>query len=343
MVDMTTQQAPTLSIQVGRYLPRLIFLGLAVHLLLPQLTSIENSYQIIMTMALWALGLAFAAQVLSYLGSGYMLQGITAAANYRISILYGVVVTLAANSIGLVAGGMVGNAAATYRWLRKRGASPQGAGLAGTLPIIFNNIILLMVTVLGLFHLLLVDQLSARQSASFILIILILGFIIGAAIWGTNHRDHMTSLAVRLSCKVARKRNRHCAAASTEDSMKRLFSAWDALRSGGWHGPALGAAMNIGFDLMTLYFLFMAAGHAVSPGVLLAGYGLPLLFGKIAFLLPGGVGVVEGTMAALYNGLGVPNPITVVVILAYRLLSFWLPTLLGFPIASYLQRSNRKN
>jgi uncharacterized protein (TIRG00374 family) len=50
------------------------------------------------------------------------------------------------------------------------------------------------------------------------------------------------------------------------------------------------------------------------------------------------VGIVEGTMAALYDGLGVPNAETVVVILAYRPISFWLPTLLGLPMVPYLQR-----
>jgi uncharacterized protein (TIRG00374 family) len=102
----------------------------------------------------------------------------------------------------------------------------------------------------------------------------------------------------------------------------------------------LGATANIFFDLGTLFFLFVAAGHTVSPGILLAGYGLPLLLGKVS-LLPGGVGIVEGTMAALYNGLGVPAPVTVVVILAYRLISFWLPTLVGFPLVPYLQRATR--
>ncbi len=53
----------------------------------------------------------------------------------------------------------------------------------------------------------------------------------------------------------------------------------------------------------------------------------------MAFLLPGGVGVVESTMAALYKGLGVPGSIAVVVILSYRLFSFWIPTLIGFSIA----------
>jgi uncharacterized protein (TIRG00374 family) len=57
--------------------------------------------------------------------------------------------------------------------------------------------------------------------------------------------------------------------------------------------------------------------------------------------LPGGVGVVEGTMAALYDGLGVPDAVMVVVILAYRCISFWFPALIGFPLIPYLQHLTR--
>lgn len=90
--------------------------------------------------------------------------------------------------------------------------------------------------------------------------------------------------------------------------------------------------------MLTLYFLFIAAGHPVSPGVLLTGYGIPLLIGRLAFFIPGGIGVVESTMVALYDNLGVPDPVSVVVVLAYRILSFWLPFLLGFPMIFLLQR-----
>jgi uncharacterized protein (TIRG00374 family) len=88
--------------------------------------------------------------------------------------------------------------------------------------------------------------------------------------------------------------------------------------------------------MLTLYLVFIAAGHPVSPAVLLAGYGLPLLLGK-APLLPGGVGIVESTMVALYTSLGVPNAVAVVVVLIYRFFSFWLPSLVGFPLVPYLQ------
>jgi len=60
----------------------------------------------------------------------------------------------------------------------------------------------------------------------------------------------------------------------------------------------------------------------------------------MAFLFPGGLGVVEGSMVILYDSLQVPNAVSVVVILGYRLLSFWLPSLLGFAAAAYLSRKS---
>ena len=51
----------------------LIILGLAVHLILPQITSLEKSWQVLTTLALWAVVLAFVAQILSYLGNGFSL------------------------------------------------------------------------------------------------------------------------------------------------------------------------------------------------------------------------------------------------------------------------------
>ena len=142
---------------------------------------------------------------------------------------------------------------------------------------------------------------------------------------------------------MARLRRKSFDPNSTRQELGDLFGAWDALWQGAWHRPAVGAFLNMAFDLLTLYFLFIAAGEYVSLGVLLAGYGLPLLLGKVAFIIPGGVGVVESSMTVLYNQLGIPPATTVVVVLGYRLISFWIPSLAGFPIAAYLERSQRRS
>jgi uncharacterized protein (TIRG00374 family) len=329
---------PPLVLKVGRHLLTLILLGLAVHLILPQIASFEESVQVIRTMALWAVLLAGLAEIISYIGYSYLINSVLAIANQRISTLKGVAITLAASSMGMLAGGTVGNAAATYRWIRKSGVSKEGSGLAGTLPTMFNNAIIILLATTGTVHLLLVHELSSLQFYTFILFLTLLSLCSLAVLWGRKHRKRFRAGAGKIAASFARIRKRPYNPAPIDNFINRLFAALDVLNKGGWQRPALAAVFSISLDMLTLYFFFIAAGHPVRPSILLVGYGLPLLLGKTAFLIPGGVGIVESTMAALYTGLGVPGPIVVVVILSYRMFSFWIPTLIGFPIAFYLQK-----
>lgn len=328
-----------LILKAGRHLLTLILLGLAVHLILPNIASFEESLQVIRTMTLWAVLLAGLAEIISYIGYSYLINSVLAIAKQHISILKGVAITLAASSMGMLAGGTLGNAAATYSWVRKTGVSKEGSGLAGTLPTMFNNAILIVLAAAGIVYMLLAHELSSVQFYAFLLILTLLSLGALAVSWGRKHRTRFKAKAVKIAAFFARDLKMPYNPALVESFVSRLFAALDILHNGGWQRPALAAAFSISLDMLTLYFFFIAAGHPVKPSILIVGYGLPLLFGKMTFLIPGGVGVVESTMAALYTGLGVPGPIAVVVILSYRMFSFWIPTLVGFPIAFYLQRA----
>jgi uncharacterized membrane protein YbhN (UPF0104 family) len=321
-----------------RYLLPLILLGLAVYVLLPQLATFEHTLQVLKAMEWWAVILAVLSQVLSYLGTGYLLTTIAAMVGQRITLLRGTMIFAGASSVGLLGGGPVGNTAVTYRWMRSSGVSAEGAVIAGWLPTLCNNGLLVLTGVFGLVNLLAAHKLTTLQVIGFGFTLALLGSSGGIIAWGVYRRAQLTALAIRLSAWWAHLRRRTPDPAPARATVERLFAAWDVLRTGHWHGPLLGAMMNTVFDMSTLYFLFVAAGHQIGPDVLLVGYGLPLLLGKVSFL-PGGVGIVEGTMTVLYDGLGVPDAVTVVVILIYRFISFWLPTLLGWPMAAYLQRA----
>jgi len=323
-----------------RYLLTLIVLGLAVHLILPQIASLEHSYEVIKDMVLWAFVLACLAQVGSYLGSGYLLSALARLSKGTLSIIRGTMITIAGYSFGMVAGGMVGSSAAIYRWMQKENVPSETATLAGTIPAVFNDIVLLLVSLIGLGHLLLVHQLSRLQGISFAAIVVVIVGLIVVTMIGLRKRDSLTQFAGLIGRRWANFRKRDYYPQKTEDWLNNLFEAVNTLMSGGWRGTILGEVFNVTFDMLTLYFLFIAAGHRVSIGVLLTGYGLPLLLGKMAFFLPGGVGVIESTMTGLYVSLGVPDAVTVVVVLAYRFLSFWLPLLLGFPMILVLQKKN---
>ena len=321
----------------------LMILGLAVHLLLPQIAALQNSWQVLAAMAYWAVGLAFTAQVISYLGSGYMLQSILRIANHYVPLWRTALIVLGSTSIGMVAGGTVGVTTAIYRWTSGGKGSMQGATMASIFLPQINNIILVLVSTFGLVHLILTHSLTRAQSIGYGATLLILGLIIGSLALAVRYRKQSIQAVVWVASRVTRLGRKSFDPTNTQREANHLFEAWDLLLQGAWRRPAIGAGLNVTFDMLTLYFVFLAAGEKISPGVLLAGYGLPLLLGKVAFILPGGVGVVETSMAALYTGLGIPHATAVIVVLGYRLISFWIPSLAGFPIAAYLERSLGKD
>jgi uncharacterized protein (TIRG00374 family) len=325
----------------ARYLVILIVLGLAVHLLLPQIATLERSLQVIRGMFYWAVALAALAEVSSYLSSGLLLKEIVKLSDGKLSAWRGAMITLAGASFGMVAGGMVGSAAAIFRWMQKEKIEQEVATLAGTIPAVLIDLVLVAVSLVGLVHLLLIHQLARWQGISFLVILVVLLGLIGLLVWGLRKREALQQWAAKIGRWWAKLVRRKYQPERTAEYLEGLFDAADTLLSGGWRGPLLGASLTVAFDMLTLYFLFIAAGHPVRLGVLLTGYGLPLLFGKMAFMIPGGVGVIESTMAGIYASLGVQDAVTVVVVLAYRVLSFWIPLLLGFPLILVLERQSQ--
>lgn len=121
----------------------------------------------------------------------------------------------------------------------------------------------------------------------------------------------------------------------------RLAPVPDALRSGVRTALDLirerriglvGALIYWGFDIAVLGFSFRAFGNVLPVAVLVMGYFLGTLGSLLP--LPGGIGGVEGGMIGAFAAFGVPGGQAVVAVLAYRAISFWLPTLPG--IGGYL-------
>ena len=92
--------------------------------------------------------------------------------------------------------------------------------------------------------------------------------------------------------------------------------------------------------MAALGFSFRAFGGHPAVAVLVLGYFLGTLGSLLP--LPGGIGGVEGAMIGCFVAFGIPAGQAVIVVLAYRAISFWLPTLPG--IAGYfaLRRTVRR-
>jgi uncharacterized membrane protein YbhN (UPF0104 family) len=199
----------------------------------------------------------------------------------------------------------------TYHWLRRRGVNAGAAGLGGWLPIFLNDTALAIVSLAGLIVIIYSKKSSGVLVAGFTLVFLILGAVLTMLVLCLLYREKLAPIALALAGFVAKVRRKPPTHARIEAAVGQLLDGWDALLRGGWRGPAGGAILNTSFDLLTLGFLFWAAGYRINAAVLVAGYGIPQLLGKFTVIL-GGVGIVEASTVGLYTLLGAPKPATII-------------------------------
>jgi hypothetical protein len=326
-----------------RYLLLLIMLGAAVYIFLPRITTLESSINVLQSMSVWIFGLAVIAEVGSYLGSGYLLKTIMSLGKSRFSVFRGALITLAAASMGLLMGGWVTSLATTYYWVSKDEDIAEESRLLGFLPALYNNTILITLAAAGFLNLLMLHDLSDLQILIFSLILSFYGLLALVIILGFRYRDKVEMLVLWIVNYFSRLLKHPYESTSVHDVFDNIYTGLLLLRKKGWIKPAFGSCLNIGFDMLALYLIFIAAGQLINPVVLIAGYSMAFLLGVSAFFIPGGVGVVESGLVAVYASLGVPVSVSIVAILSYRLLSFWLPLIIGFVVNGYLGRKIRRN
>jgi uncharacterized membrane protein YbhN (UPF0104 family) len=83
------------------------------------------------------------------------------------------------------------------------------------------------------------------------------------------------------------------------------------------------------FDNAVLFATFEAIGYTPPLSIVLMGYLLGQLGGALP--LPGGLGGIDGGLIGALVLYGAPAAATVAAVLAYRLILFWVPLLLGMP------------
>ncbi len=94
------------------------------------------------------------------------------------------------------------------------------------------------------------------------------------------------------------------------------------------------------FDIMTVYVVFLSLGSETHVSVMIIAYIISTVSGWIPLFLPGGIGVVDSTMATLFILSGVPLEVALLATLLYRLASYWFNTILG---AFYLWNSLKRS
>jgi len=341
MGNIDKKNKPTSKSRSIRYIFTAGFIVAAVVVLMPKVSTFKEIESVLLSMPLWLVLLAMIAQICSYIGSGYMLKSIMEELKLRMSVRRGILITMSSASVGMLVGGIVGSAAATYHWASRSNNDTGEAIMAGVLPTLYNTVVLTFITLIGIAYLLFKHELSRIQIIGYGSALAIIVVVVFFVIFGLRNHEKLGNVTLKIAAMLNRHRKHKFDLEELESNISAFSNGIRLLSRKGLIRIGVGSISNILFDMLTLYIFFAASGHRVKPSVLIAGYSLAFLVTRAAFIAPGGVGLTESSMAAVFANLGVQNHIAVIVVIGYRLASFWLPSLIGFAVIPYLNKTSK--
>lgn len=229
---------------------------------------------------------------------------------------------------------------------RRRGESPGRAAVGTLLVLVADYGAFFLLLILGLAYLFVAHDLKAYEIAGAMFLLLIIGGMVAILALGLKRPDLLQRLLERIgrALNVIALRFRKRTVISPEWAQKtssEFTSASLAISSRPERSfrTVLAALTAHGINLLSLWMVFLAFRQTASIGVLVAGYSMLILF-WIVSITPQGIGVVEGVIPLVFTSLGVPANQAVVITLAYRGLSFWIPFLIGFVLLRRLRMFN---
>ncbi|MDQ3862558.1 MAG: flippase-like domain-containing protein [Actinomycetota bacterium] len=319
--------------------------GLAVHLILPQIPGLERSARLVAGASPLMVCAAFVAEVLSEACYAGLLGRSVAAAsrigtNARSRSRRGLgpwfMLRLTVCGYGaahVLPGGGAAAATVTYGALRARGVDRTAVGLAvATVSALVYGALGLMFSGSLLYLLIRGDLTRAETAITVVATVLVVAISLAGYLAYRRPRaarQPLTSLIYRAVRVVRRRYHREEAEELVDRFSDRLDEELRSLRREakrrplevvGWCFLAFG---YWGFDAMCLVLVFHALGVPAGTGELLVAYGMATAAGSLP-LTPGGIGVFEATMLATLALFGIGAE-AAIPILGYRLFNFWMP------------------
>lgn len=288
----------------------------------------------------------------SYAAMAVSYQRIAATAGLRLPFGEMMKITLASTAANYVfsTGGLSGLALRSYFFSRQHGLRSGSAVSISLAQTFLTNFVLLAFLFWGLLNLLLDGQLHGSSEMIVALLFVLSVAISCAAVAVVSSRTirlRLFAFLMRLPNLVARFTRRR---GDTIRSRLALFEA--ELNEGVDFLISRGARMlpplaYIGLDwflmLATLYAAFYCVERPVPMHVVVIGFSTGVFLSLIN-LVPGGLGIMEGSMAAVFAAFGVPLEPAVVATIIFRLSYYVLPllvTLVFFRQLLFAERSAR--
>jgi len=282
--------------------------------------------------------LGVAAEAGSFLAFTQVQRSLLRAGRADVAIGPMVVITLAANSItnSLPAGSVIAPVY-SFRQFRRRGADQAVAGWSVVATFVALSVTLAVVAALG-------ASVAGADGASRDLVgvtvgVLLVSLAMGAVFVQKRALVRAVTAFLRL-CRRLPGWPRGELAAHIDRIIRRLTAVH--LSPGQVAGVlTLGLAAWM-LDCSCLALSFLAVGASVPWEGLLLAYGAGQLAANLP-ITPGGLGVVEGSLTIAIVAFGGAAPATVVAVLLYRILSFWLLLPIGWGAWAWLAWTSRRH
>jgi uncharacterized protein (TIRG00374 family) len=268
---------------------------------------------------------AVLAEGTSLTGFGVLQRRVLGLAGARLRLPGLIAVSLANEAIAnTVPAGPALSCVYRYRFYRQRGASDAGAGWTVFTVLIAQSISMSLFLLLGVVVAMLGSASVGSAGIAAVGLVIVVG---GAAI--LVRRD----LVLRLVAAAARGAQR-VTGHPRSAAVARLEAALARMREIPLDAPSTVSVVAIAVGVWACDFLCLLCGfaavHAAVPwdGVVVA-YGAAQVASALP-IVPGGLGIVEGSLAVILAAYGVARGPAISAALTYRLVSFWLSVAVGW-------------
>lgn len=263
---------------------------------------------------------------LSYAAMARSYQGIADLAGQRLPFLVWLRITFVSNTVNYVVTSAGLSGFAVRMFLLSQYGVPSGrAVLISLVQTFLTNFTLLFFILGGFVSLVIRQQLSgvALVAAAGALVVFA-GVLLYGLVLVINRR--LRRLTLFWIGRVAHRALRRFAPSRTP----RLVRFWRyqhnldlgveflLSRKAGMIVPTMWITLDWVLTSGILWSAFRAVSHPLSPGLVMVGFGVGLFFSLVSFV-PGGLGIMEGSMTAVFVSLGVPLEKAVVAVLIFRL------------------------
>jgi uncharacterized protein (TIRG00374 family) len=269
----------------------------------------------------------------SYAAMAVSYQRIAAAAGLRLPFAEMLKITLASTALNYVfsTGGLSGLALRSYFFSQKYGLSSGTAVSISLAQTFLTNFVLLAFLFWGLLNLLFDGQLRGSSEAIVaVLFLLSLLLCSGAVAIVTSRSARLRLFALLMRVPEILSRAFHARGEAIRARLaffeEELHEGVDFLIGRGRQMviPLLYIVADWFLMLATLYSAFYCVEHPVPMHLVVIGFSTGV-FLSIINLVPGGLGIMEGSMAAVFAAFGVPLETAVVATVIFRASYYLLP------------------